>query len=68
MNFCPICGVAFRDWHLHSCYSRQLSGIEAANTRATRDEGDPSRPPLFGGVVSVGQRIEDGFAMLSDDD
>ena len=68
MNSCPICGVSFRSWARHVCYSRSLAGIDGAHTRATRED-DPDYvgvPVLEALTRTVSDRLSEGFAMLAD--
>lgn len=57
-NYCPICGAKLLIGH--RCPRATLAGINAANTRACRDDLDA---PFA--TRSMQERLADGFAMLN---
>lgn len=68
IDYCPVCGIGLRmgDRQEHSCNSKVLGAIDAANTRAINKEFDtnPDKDPFW---RTEAQRLNEGLKQLQQD-
>jgi len=63
---CPICGVSWGR-HGYGCKPSTLRAIDAANTRAWRNEDNASDKTWYPPPRDYSVRLRDGFRMMKDD-
>jgi hypothetical protein len=66
-NYCPVCGENWGDHINGACKKKHLGAIDAANTRAERDDDNPSEPGWYPPTPNFLTRLAEGFRILHQD-